>query len=109
MIRASILALLIAAGAPAWAASCESLTALSLADTTITSAQTVAAAKSLPSVCRVAATLKPSSDSDDTRTGFGSLDLVSKNPISLHSLRCRVFMTALLPVRNNAWSAREVP
>ncbi len=62
MTRVSIL--LIAAGSAAWAASCEGLTALSLPETTITSSQTVAAAHSLPAVCRVAATLKPSSDSD---------------------------------------------
>ncbi len=65
------------------AASCEGLTALALPDTTITAAQTVAAGAftppvasrggagrggavyaSLPSFCRVAATLKPTSDSD---------------------------------------------
>ena len=59
---ASLLALLSAA--PLLAASCESLASLSLPQTTITSAQTVAAAKDLAAYCRVAATLKPSSDSD---------------------------------------------
>jgi feruloyl esterase len=69
--------------AAAGAASCEGLTALALPGTTITAAQTVAAGAftppgpnrgaagrggsvyaTLPSFCRVAATLKPSSDSD---------------------------------------------
>ena len=69
--------------AVAGAASCEGLTALALPNTTITAAQTVAAGAftppvasrggagrggavyaSLPSFCRVAATLKPTSDSD---------------------------------------------
>lgn len=50
--------------APVFAAPCESLAMLALPDTTITSAQAVAANKDLPSYCRVAATLKPSSDSD---------------------------------------------
>src|SRR6202158_5583775 len=50
--------------APLLAAPCETLTSLSLPDTTITSAQAVAANKDLPPYCRVAATLKPSSDSD---------------------------------------------
>ncbi len=79
----SLLALCVAAG-PAFAASCDSLTALALPDTTITSAQVVAAGefvppgaaqgqkkgggrnpyKELPEFCRVTATLKPSSDSD---------------------------------------------
>lgn len=71
---------------PAWGASCESLASLALPDTTITLAQTVAAGafvlpsgtppppggggnsadayKNLPAFCRVAATLKPTSDSD---------------------------------------------
>src|SRR5690349_20844741 len=68
---------------PAAAATCESLTALSLPDTTITMAQPVAAGaftvpggrggrggdaanpyKELPAFCRVAATIKPTSDSD---------------------------------------------
>jgi feruloyl esterase len=63
------------------AGSCEGLTSLSLPDTTITSAQLIAAGefalpageratgatgrfKDLPAFCRVAATLKPSTDSD---------------------------------------------
>jgi feruloyl esterase len=61
------------------AGSCESLASLKLADTTITSAESVAAGgftppgarggrgaaqSDLPAFCRVAATLKPSSDSD---------------------------------------------
>src|ERR1700739_2876143 len=58
------------------AAPCESLSSLSLPETTITVAQTVApgafvppegpadAFKSLPTFCRVAATLKPTGDSD---------------------------------------------
>ncbi|HYR84888.1 MAG TPA: tannase/feruloyl esterase family alpha/beta hydrolase [Terriglobia bacterium] len=67
---------------PAHAATCESLAALALPDSTITMAQSVAAGafslpatgrgaaqrnaafKELPAFCRVAATLKPSSDSD---------------------------------------------
>jgi feruloyl esterase len=75
LIFASIIA------APAFAASCESLASLAFPNTTITSAQVVAAGqfsppgpagkgkganvyKDLPEFCRVAATLKPSSDSD---------------------------------------------
>ena len=51
--------------APVLAASCESLASLSLPATTITKAETVPeGANSLPAHCRVAATLKPSSDSD---------------------------------------------
>ena len=72
--------------APAFAASCESLASLALPDTTITTAQVVApgafvppgaeqgkgkgkggglnAYKDMPEFCRVAATLKPSNDSD---------------------------------------------
>ncbi len=68
--------------APVWAASCESLASLALPNTTITLVQPVAAGdfvppggnaggppppvayKDLPAFCRVAATLKPSSDSD---------------------------------------------
>jgi feruloyl esterase len=64
----------------ATAATCESLASLSLPETTITSAQTVAAGsftmpgggfmpspispKTLPAFCRIAATLRPSPDSD---------------------------------------------
>jgi feruloyl esterase len=64
--------------APSFAATCESLATLKLPDTTITSAQQVAAgafippgesappasAKNLPAFCRVMATLKPAKDSD---------------------------------------------
>jgi feruloyl esterase len=68
---------------PAWAATCESLGSLALPNTTITLAQSVAAGefappgrtfggtpgravalKDLPPFCRIAATLKPTSDSD---------------------------------------------
>ena len=61
---------------PSFAASCDSLGSLALPDTTITLAQTVAPGafkatagnpeqfKILPAFCRVAATLKPTSDSD---------------------------------------------
>jgi tannase/feruloyl esterase len=84
-IRAGIFAFLLAivafAGSPAMATSCESLKSLGQANTTITSAQNVAAGEfmppgapapaaaaalynKLPEFCRVAATLKPSSDSD---------------------------------------------
>ncbi len=70
------------AAANVYAATCESLTALSLDKTTVTMAQTVAAGeftlpatgrgaaqqnnpfRQLPAFCRVAATLRPSSDSD---------------------------------------------
>ncbi len=72
---------LIFAAAPAFSASCDSLAALALPSATITSAQVVAAGEfkppagnqkgkganpfaNLPAFCRVAATLKPSSDSD---------------------------------------------
>ncbi|HLK54574.1 MAG TPA: tannase/feruloyl esterase family alpha/beta hydrolase, partial [Candidatus Angelobacter sp.] len=69
---------LIVLAAPSFAATCESLATLKLADTTITSAQPVAAGafippgstapaasvKNLPAFCRVMATLKPAPDSD---------------------------------------------
>jgi TonB family protein len=70
---------LLTLGVPAFAATCESLAALKLPDTTITLAQQVeagafvpppafgmpaAATKSLPAFCRVAATLKPAKDSE---------------------------------------------
>lgn len=80
------LALAVATAPVMAAATCESLTSLSLPDATVTSAQTVAAGaftppadpngrggrgpganniyKELPSFCRVSATLKPTSDSD---------------------------------------------
>ncbi len=69
--------------APSWAATCESLASLALPNTTITLAQRVAAGeftppgrtfgggpapavafKDLPAFCRIAATLKPTEDSD---------------------------------------------
>lgn len=68
--------------APSWAATCESMASLALPNATITLAQPVAAGdftppgreapgppppvayKDLPAFCRVAATLKPTSDSD---------------------------------------------
>ena len=63
--------------APMFAGACESLASLKLPDTTITMAQVVGAGafsppaggaviayRDLPEFCRVAATLKPSSDSD---------------------------------------------
>ena len=60
---ALMVAATLGAGA-AFAATCDSLAALKLPDTTITLAQEVAAAGNTPAYCRVAATLKPSSDSD---------------------------------------------
>jgi len=80
--RLSLLAIACGVGAlPALAASCDSLASLKLPDTTITSAQVVGAGeftapgppgrgnaagayKDLPAFCRVAATIKPTSDSD---------------------------------------------
>ncbi len=82
LFRLDLLALACCAGAlPALAASCESLAALKLPDTTITAAQVVgageftppgppgrgdaaAAYKDLPAFCRVAATVRPTADSD---------------------------------------------
>src|SRR5205085_11755317 len=72
------LAVLLLAAAPVHAATCESLASLTLPNTTITSAQTVAAGaftpqprgrgqnpfSDLPAFCRVAATITPSADSD---------------------------------------------
>jgi tannase/feruloyl esterase len=73
---------LVLVSAPLWAATCESLASLALPNATITLAQPVAAGdftppgrepagppppvayKDLPAFCRVAATLKPTSDSD---------------------------------------------
>jgi feruloyl esterase len=80
-MRKSLLILVGMIASPAFAASCESLASLAFSNTTITSAQVVAAGqfsppgpagkgkganvyKDLPEFCRVAATLKPSSDSD---------------------------------------------
>src|ERR1700693_3437871 len=81
-MRISLLAILLSAITPAVAATCYSLSSLTLHDTTITLAQPVAAGeftppsavaqvpdlrfKNLPAFCRVAATLKPTSDSDIT-------------------------------------------
>jgi feruloyl esterase len=74
-----VLFLFLPGGLPAIAGSCEDLASLSLPNTTITLAQPVAAGelsvpggrggapvsyKDLPAFCRVAATLRPSSDSD---------------------------------------------
>jgi TonB family protein len=73
-----VFALLTFLAVPAFAATCESLATLKLPDTTITSAQQVAAGafvppgasappasvKKLPAFCRVTATLKPARDSD---------------------------------------------
>jgi feruloyl esterase len=77
-----MLAILASGGSSAIAASCESLTSLSQPNTTITSAQSVPAGEftlpsldgspaagaspysKLPAFCRVAVTLRPSSDSD---------------------------------------------
>jgi len=53
--------------APVSAVTCESLTSLALPNTTITSAQTANSAggsQVLPAFCRVAATIRPTSDSD---------------------------------------------
>ncbi len=63
-------AVLFTVSVPAMAASCESLASLALPDTTITKAESVSggaalqALKNLPGFCRVAATLKPSTDSN---------------------------------------------
>jgi hypothetical protein len=73
-----LVSVFVLAAAPAFAASCESLSSLKLPDTTITSAQTVAPGafappagfmpsplyKDLPAFCRVSAELKPAKDSD---------------------------------------------
>src|SRR5438309_7553480 len=74
----TLVVILLAMPDPAIAATCESLAALNLPDTTITSAQPVAAGafvppgasvppasvKNLPAFCRVAATIKPAKDSE---------------------------------------------
>src|SRR5262245_63377089 len=75
-----VAALVMFAAQPVAAATCESLSSLKLPDTTITTAQSVAAGAfkpaggggrgggnqfaDLPAFCQVAATLKPTSDSD---------------------------------------------
>jgi len=79
-MKTSLLAILLSAITPAVAATCDSLSSLTLPDTTITLAQPVGPGdftppsavaqvsdlrfKNLPAFCRVAATLKPTSDSD---------------------------------------------
>ncbi len=78
VVRLTLLLILLALSGSAIAATCESLAALNLPDTTITSAQPVAAGafippgasappasvKNVPAFCRVAATIKPAKDSD---------------------------------------------
>ena len=80
ILSSAVLLILLLITLPAAAAPCESLAALKLPDTTITLAQTVAAGgfapaggggrgggaqfSDLPAFCRIAATLKPSSESD---------------------------------------------
>jgi feruloyl esterase len=79
VLSCAVLFVLVLSVTPASAATCESLAGLKLPNTTITSAQTVAAGeftppaggrgapaplKDLPAFCRVTATLRPSSDSD---------------------------------------------
>src|SRR6516162_7565800 len=79
MLSSGLLLLLILSAIPASAATCESLAGVKLADTTITTAQAVAAGAfapaggggrgggqfgDLPAFCRVAATVKPTKDSD---------------------------------------------
>jgi feruloyl esterase len=75
VLATASLASLVGIGAtPAGAATCASLTSLILQDTTITAAQSIPAGSypapdgqvygGLPAFCRVAATLKPTSDSD---------------------------------------------
>jgi len=79
VVAAFLAAMFVSTALPAAAGSCESLAGLKLPDTTITMAQSVAAGAftvpaagrgaaprfdDLPGFCRVAATLKPSTDSD---------------------------------------------
>src|SRR6266568_775576 len=79
VVAAFLAAMFVSTALPAAAGSCESLAGLKLPDTTITMAQSVAAGAftvpaagrgaaprfdDLPAFCRVAATLKPSTDSD---------------------------------------------
>ena len=72
-----VMAIILVAAQPAFAAPCESLSSLKLSDTTITSAQLVAAGafeppggpapatlKELPAFCRVTAEIRPTKDSD---------------------------------------------
>src|SRR6266404_894259 len=62
-MRGTITAILLASTALV-GQTCEDLSSLKLSDTTITSAQAVAASGDLPASCRVAATLRPSGDSE---------------------------------------------
>src|SRR5712692_8961132 len=80
ILSSAVLFILVFNTLPASAASCEGLSSLKLPDTTITLAQAVAAGafapaggggrgggaqfSDLPAFCRIAATLKPSSDSE---------------------------------------------
>src|SRR5437667_138556 len=80
ILSSAVLLLLILIAIPASAATCESLSTLKLPDTTITTAQAVAAGgfvpaggggrgggnafADLPAFCRVAATMKPTKDSE---------------------------------------------
>jgi len=80
LLSSAVLFILVFNAAPLWAASCDSLKDLKLADTTITAAESVAAGAftaagrggrgganpfaDLPAFCRVAATIKPTPDSD---------------------------------------------
>jgi len=63
---AKTLVAILAIGIPAAAATCESLASLTLPDTTVTAAETISKGANTGDIkfCRVAATLKPSSDSD---------------------------------------------
>src|SRR6476620_1932609 len=80
ILSSAVLLLLILIAIPASAATCESLASLKLTDTTITTAEAVAAGAfapagrggrgganpfaDLPAFCRVAATMKPTKDSE---------------------------------------------
>src|SRR4051812_33772063 len=63
LVALAILALL-SCPRTTFAASCDELSSLKLADATITAAQTVAATADLPAHCRVAVRSKPSPSSD---------------------------------------------
>src|SRR4051794_17275407 len=58
------LAMVVCTVGPVMGASCDELKSLTLPHTTITMAATVAAAQGLPAYCRVAATIRPTDDSD---------------------------------------------
>ena len=100
VVIAAVLTISALGGRPALAASCESLSSLSQPNTTITLAQTVAEGEftppdptgspapggslysKLPAFCRVAATLRPSSDSDiQDRSVAARLGLERQVPI----------------------------